>query len=130
MEPRSENEMYRVRAILMRQGWRLNVPHVGEVVVRRLTQATSAARNLIAEKTEADPDSVHVQLDTDLGEPLQSAKREAVEAALTARRAQERSSQAHKNLVKSLQNSGISGADISLILGVSRQRVSQLAAEA
>ncbi|MCH0540377.1 hypothetical protein I3F58_12515 [Streptomyces sp. MUM 203J] len=129
MELASENRIYRVQATLTGRGWRLDIPESGEVWVRRLTQAMSTARDFIAERTESDPSSVNVQLDIDLGTPLQGDKKNVVEAALEARRAQEKSSQAHKKLVRDLKKSGISGAEIALILGISRQRISQIMAE-
>ncbi|MDT9683258.1 hypothetical protein RND61_14425 [Streptomyces sp. TRM76323] len=121
--------MHRVRAKRQRDGWVLRIAGTDEVWTRRLTEAVAAARSLISAATGTPAGEINVQVDVELEEPLQSRKREAVQAILDARRAQEKASQAYREVARSLQESGVSGAEIALILNVSRQRVSQLLSE-
>jgi DNA-directed RNA polymerase specialized sigma24 family protein len=126
----ANNGMHRVRAKRQRDGWVLRIAAgPDEVWVRRLTEAVAAARSLISAESGTPAGEINVQIDIDLGEPLQSRKREAVQAILDARRAQEKASQAYREVARKLQDSGVSGAEIALILNVSRQRVSQLLSE-
>ncbi|MEV0982604.1 hypothetical protein [Streptomyces sp. NPDC049915] len=128
-DERSNAEMYRVRAKRQRGGWVLQIADTDEVWIRRLTEAVAAARSRISEGTNIPPGEINIQVDIQLDEPLQSRKREAVQAILQARRAQEQAARAYRDVARSLQESGVSGAEIALILDVSRQRVSQLLAE-
>ncbi|GGW51522.1 hypothetical protein [Streptomyces xantholiticus] len=121
--------MHRVRAKRQRDGWVLQIAGTDEVWIRRLTEAAAAARSRIAEATDVPSGEVNIQVDIHLDEPLQSRKREAVQAILDARRAQEKAARAYRDVARSLQESGVSGAEIALILDISRQRVSQLLAD-
>ncbi|WP_432068627.1 hypothetical protein [Streptomyces sp. C10-9-1] len=124
----SSDGMYRFRAKRQRDGWILRIAGTEEVWIRRLTEASEAARSLISAATGIPTAQINVQIDVELDEPLQSRKKEAVQAIVDARHAQERASRAYREVARSLQASGASGAEIALILDVSRQRVSQLLA--
>lgn len=128
-DERVNREMHRVRAKRQRDGWVLQIVGTDEVWIRRLTEAAAAARSRISEATGIPLGEINVQVDIHLDEPLQRRKREAVQAILDARRAQEKAARAYRDVARSLQESGASGAEIALILGVSRQRVSQLLAD-
>ncbi|MEV5194714.1 hypothetical protein AB0K86_19655 [Streptomyces clavifer] len=122
-------KMHRVRAHQAAQGWRLEIIDGGEVWVQRLTDAMKATRALIATEHPTEKDAIHVQLDVELAEPFKTEFKNAVNLTLEARRAQEAASEAYRRVAANLHATGITGADISLILGVSRQRVSQLLAK-
>ncbi|KMS72137.1 hypothetical protein ACH49_23995 [Streptomyces leeuwenhoekii] len=107
----------------------MQIAGTDEIWIRRLTEAGAAARSRISEGTDIPLGEIDIQIDIHLDEPLQSRKKEAVQAVLDARRAQERAARAYRDVARSLQESGATGAEIALILDVSRQRVSQLLAE-
>ncbi len=118
--------MYRVYASRQDQGWQLSLPGIGDIWVRRLTDAVNAATSFIAERKGISRDQVGTQLSVELSADLEPERRASTEAHLKAKRAQDEAALAYRKLAKRLQESGISGAEIALILGVSRQRVSQL----
>ncbi|WP_157840605.1 hypothetical protein [Streptomyces leeuwenhoekii] len=128
-DERANRKMHRVRAKRQRDGWVLQIAGTDEIWIRRLTEAGAAARSRISEGTDIPLGEIDIQIDIHLDEPLQSRKKEAVQAVLDARRAQERAARAYRDVARSLQESGATGAEIALILDVSRQRVSQLLAE-
>ncbi|MFJ3099049.1 hypothetical protein [Streptomyces hydrogenans] len=122
--------MYRVRAMQLVGGWQLEIPDMGSLWVRRLTDSTTASRNFIADLVGSSPDLINVQLDIQLNAKLETEKKASVDAHLQAQKAQENAARAYRSLACNLKGSGMSGAEIAVILGVSRQRVAQLLAEA
>ncbi|MFK0226646.1 hypothetical protein ACIQUL_12865 [Streptomyces sp. NPDC090303] len=120
------SKMYRVTAIQLNEGWQLSIPEAGEIWVRRLTESTTAARNFIADRVEAAPGLINIQMDIRLNDELEPEKKASVNAQLQSQKAQEHAARTYRSLARNLSNSGMSGAEIAMILGVSRQRVAQL----
>ncbi|MGW5003093.1 hypothetical protein ACWEP8_36180 [Streptomyces hydrogenans] len=123
------SRMYRVRAMQLDEGWQLSIPEVGSLWVRRLTESTTASRNFIADRIKTSTDLISVQLDIQLNARLEPEKKASVDAHLQAQKAQEKAARAYRSLASNLKKSGMSGAEIAVILGVSRQRVAQLLSE-
>ncbi|WP_326611972.1 hypothetical protein OG949_23435 [Streptomyces scopuliridis] len=124
-----EGKMYRARALRREQGWQVEVPDIGNVWVNNLNVASEAARELIAAQTGCGAASIHIQVAALLDEDLQKATKSAIQAVLDARRAQEKAAASYRQVARKLKDSGITGGDIAIVLGVSPQRVSQLLKE-
>ncbi|OII65430.1 hypothetical protein BJP40_16865 [Streptomyces sp. CC53] len=126
------HELTRAQATWRGQGWQVEVAGVDTFWVRRLSEVPDATRDLLAvpDRGEAPWEAVSLQVSTRLEGALGEKTRSAIEAVLEARRAQERAAVLYRRTALSLQESGMSGADIAQVLGVSRQRVSQLLKEA
>lgn len=122
--------MYRVVAQRHGKWWVLIVPAVPGAVsqARRLDQVDWWIRDAIALVLEVPEDSFDIEVDVQLPKDelaeLRTLKAEQAEAA----RLQESSSERTKTLIGQLEAEGLTRRDIGRVLGVSHQRVSQLAA--
>lgn len=100
--------------------------------VRRLDQAEAMIREVIALMLEVPEDSFDVVVEPDLASL--GGVREAVEAALVEREranaAQEAASSAMRHAVSEIRASGYTSRDAGMLLGVSNQRISQIARQA
>lgn len=120
---------YTVRAVRSQDWWGLTVPELPGVVsqVRSLTQAEEYAREAIAWIAQIPSDSFAVQVVPQLPEDLAEKVQEARTASVEAETAAARSSALSRAVVTELAKAGLSGRESALILGLSQQRVSQLA---
>lgn len=104
--------------------WRIDVPEFGGTWCRRLTEVPSAVAAMAAEAGRAvTPEQVRVTLSGELGALVTGAR----DAVRRAERAQREAARASRELVRELLADGCSQADVAVVLGVSNQRVSQLA---
>jgi predicted RNase H-like HicB family nuclease len=123
---------YTVNAVPAEGWWGLTVPDAPGAVsqVRSLSSAEEYVREAISFVTGATPDSFAVvvvpQLPDDLAEHVSQAKRAAAEAVA----AQADAAALARGVVSELAAAGFNGRETAAILGVSKQRVSQLAASA
>lgn len=122
---------YTVTARRWERGWELHVAdEAGELVgvtqSRTLARASvdTTVRDYIALDGLPDPEAIDVvvELDGELGERARRTRRQVREAEDALRVAAEQS----RRLARDLKTSGLSGADVATVLGVSPQRVSQL----
>ena len=127
--PESHTESYPVtyEVTATREGswWVLDVEGVGVTQCRRLTEARAQVLGLVEAVTDADvPEEtrVEVHLEDELGEAVNDARESVRAAAVEQARAAERSRAAVRQLV----DAGLPQSDIAVVLGVSKQRVSQL----
>lgn len=109
--------------------WVVRIEGVGVTQGRNLAEAKVMAADLVVAMLDVEPAQVTVELDVDLphglGEAVTAARHSIAEAASAQRRAAEQS----RALVRALRgDAGMTGKDIAAVLGVSEQRVSQLAA--
>ena len=110
-------------------GWELHVEGVGVTQVRTLEYAKRQVCDLVETLTEARPDEGAVNLVLDVGvlgdrlEDVRALTREATDL-------QRRAALASRQLVADLRAAHLSNADIAMVLGISRGRVSQLMADA
>ncbi len=115
---------YTVRAKRWEHGWELHIDGVGVTQSHGLSDAANMAASYITMMTGVAPDSVAVVPEVGDGLDEQTAKaREAVKAADEAQR---RAAAQSRQVAHLLSRRGLSGRDISAVLGVSPQRVSQL----
>lgn len=117
---------YRVRAKRWAHGWELHIEDVGVTQSHTLRDAEEMVRDYIALDTGMAPDAFDVEITPEIGGELgkrTAAARRAVADAEEARRAAAAQS---RDAARQLQDAGLSGRDIAVVLQVSPQRVSQL----
>lgn len=110
-------------------GWEIYVDGVGVTQVRILEHAKRQACDLIETMTDERPGEEDVEVRLDMGD---FDERAAAAREMTARaaEAQREAAVATRQVVADLRREGLSVSDIATILGVTRGRVSQLAAGA
>jgi hypothetical protein len=117
---------YTVRAKRWERGWELHIDGVGVTQSHGLADAEGMARSYIAMMTEAAPDSFTVAIVPQVGNGLDEAATAAREATRRAEEAQREAAAKSRKVAHGLHERGLTGRDISAVLGVSPQRVSQL----
>jgi len=120
---------YRVMALRDERWWLLRVPELDVVTqTRRLARAERTARDLIATWLGADPESFDVEVVPAVGdEVIDRLIGEAVEARAVAARQSSRASALTDQVVQRLVAKGVPMRDVGEMLGISHQRVAQLA---
>jgi predicted XRE-type DNA-binding protein len=119
-------KIYNVHAKRWERGWELHIPDVGVTQSHGLWDAEAMARDYIEMRTEADPASFEVCVVPQIGGGLDEAAVKAREAVHQAEEAQRAAATQSRSVARRLSQQGLSGRDISKVLGVSPQRVSQL----
>lgn len=118
---------YKVTAKRWARGWELHIDGVGVTQSHTLTGAEEMVRDYIALDKNVPSDSFNVEIvvtiDANVDPVVMDARRAVIEAAALQRRAAEQS----REVVALLKKEGLSGREIATVLGVSPQRVSQLA---
>jgi predicted XRE-type DNA-binding protein len=117
---------YTVRAKRWARGWELHIDGVGVTQSHGLTDADTMARSYIAMETETSPDSFDLTIVPEVGEGLDEAANAAREATRRAEEALRDAAAEARQVAQRLSKKGLTGRDISAVLGVSPQRVSQL----
>lgn len=122
--------MYTIRAARSEGWWILTAPQVPGVVsqVRSLAHAEEYAREAISFVLDVPENSFDVTIDpvlpADLSRRVRRARKSVAEAERLRREAAALSSDAVREL---LSTGGLKGREAAIVLGVSPQRVSQLA---
>lgn len=122
-------------AELTRNGrwWHVYVPEVDQVTqARTLAEADEMARDLIVLVEEdrgvsLDPATIELHRNVQLPETVTNHLRQADELREQARQTQQAARDEQADAVRELRKSGISLRDAGAALGLSHQRVSQLA---
>lgn len=120
---------YQVSAQRIKRGWILSVPEVPGAVsqVRSLAQAEAHAREAVSAVLEVEPASFELELKPQINQHLLSRIEEVREATEHAEQLQRDAAAESRAVVKALAaDEGLSGGDISALLHVSGQRISQL----
>lgn len=122
---------YTVHAVRSEGWWGLTVPEVPGAVsqVRSLASAAEYVREAIAFVAGVAPDSFAVEVVPQLPGTLAEEVAAARSAAAAAEQAQAAASSLTRDVVTKLAAAGYNGRETAVILGVSKQRVSQLAGE-
>ncbi len=110
-------------------GWELEIDGLGVTQSRTLRDAEAMIRDYIALDTGLPPDAFDVDLVLDLN-GLETDVERAKAHLKKAEKAQREAAARSRAVVRRLKDVGLSGNDIATILGVSPQRVSQLAGRA
>jgi predicted XRE-type DNA-binding protein len=124
----SERETYQVVAHRWEHGWELHIDGVGVTQSRSLSEAETMVRHYIALDLDAPEDSFEVSITPEIGDGIDEEMRFARDAA---RRADEMTREAavrSRKAARHMRDFGLSGGDIAAVLGISKQRVSQLLA--
>lgn len=123
--------IYTVHAVRNQGWWGLTVPELPGAVsqVRSLASAQEYVREAIAFVAGVDPDSFVVDVVPQLPGTLAEDVARARSAALAAEKAQAEASSLTRDVVGRLAAAGYNGRETAVILGLSKQRVSQLAGQ-
>lgn len=116
---------YTVTATRENNWWVLDVEGVGVTQCHRLTEARDQVLGLVEAVTDADvPAETRVEIH--LAGDLDEAIRDAAESVRAAVREQARAAALSRAAVRKLLDAGLPQSDVAVVLGVSKQRVSQL----
>jgi predicted XRE-type DNA-binding protein len=118
---------YEVVAKRWRRGWELHVAGVGVTQSRSLADAGEVARDFIASDLDIDDNSFAVRVTPEVGDGVDQKVEQTREQINAAALAQTRAAESSRALVNELKGLGLSGKDMAAVLGITPQRVSQLA---
>jgi len=118
---------YDVTATRERRWWVLDCGRFGSTQARNLTSAPDEAKDLIAVMLEISPVHVVIDLKVHVSDLLDSLVAEARSGVERLQRDQHEVAARSRAAVQGLLAAGLSGADAARVLGISSQRVSQLA---
>lgn len=107
--------------------WVVDVEGVGVTQGRNLKDAQVMAADLVSIKLQVPIESFAVILTAVLDPDIERAIAEAKAATAEAEAKQREAAAKSRKAVKRLKRSGLTGVDTATVLGVSAQRVSQLA---
>lgn len=118
-------DLPRITAQRVRNGWALHMHGLETVIVSGLSGAAERAQESM-EAAGVPGAERGVQLSVDLGSELNADVKRAIQATVDAQKAQMVAAAQLRRTAEKLKREGLSGRDISHVLGVSPQRVSQL----
>jgi predicted RNase H-like HicB family nuclease len=120
------------RAVTERDGswWAIRVPELRGVYsqARRLADVEAMARDAIALVNEVAPDSFDIKVEPVLDDEATRLVEQARAGRVDAERAARRASEQLRAAVDRLVSAGLTVRDIAHLLGLSHQRVAQVAA--
>lgn len=117
---------YTVHAKRWKHGWELHIDGLGVTQSRSLRDAPKMVRDYIKLDTGTDPGASGVEIIPEVGAGLEVEARAAREAVATAGKAQRAAAARSRSVARKLKDAGLTGRDISALLNISPQRVSQL----
>jgi DNA-directed RNA polymerase specialized sigma subunit len=118
---------YEVVARRWRGGWELHITGVGVTQSRNLADAGAMVRDYISLDLDVPEDSFDVRITPEVGNGVDQKIKQTQEEIDAAARAQRRAAESSRALVGELRGLGLSGKDMAAVLGITPQRVSQLA---
>ncbi len=127
-----DHTLYEVRATRSGDWWAIDVPGLlgAHTQARRLDQVEHMAREVISLLVDVPEDSFDVRVQAELDDEWARLLRETREARTAADEASERAQRLVRKAVVTLQGAGLSTREVGQLLGVTHQRVQQLAAQA
>lgn len=120
-------ETYDVVARRWRRGWELHIAGVSVTQSRSLADAEDMARDYIALDLDVPEDSFEVRIVPEVGGTVDQKVKQTREAITAAAQAQRKAAETSRALVGELKELGLTGKDMAVVLGITPQRVSQLA---
>lgn len=120
-------ETYQVVAKRWRRGWELHITGVGVTQSRSLADAGAMARDYIAQDLDVPEDSFDIRIVPEVGNGTDQKVEQTQKEIDAAAQAQRRAAESSRALVGELKGLGLSGKDMAVVLGITPQRVSQLA---
>lgn len=121
---------YTATASRWERGWEIDVHGVGVTAARKLNEATYMATDYIEIMTGEAANTFRVELRVQLGGDLDAEVTAVRTATSEAQRAQEHAARQSRQLARQLKDSGLTGAEVATVLGVTPGRVSQLLTDA
>lgn len=122
-----EVSTYTVKAQRSGKYWHLEVPEIDRSTqARHLGEVDTMSRELISIITDEAEDTIDLNVEIEIGDEAKKARRAAEELQLEASQKRARAAEKNREVARILQSQGMPIRDIATILGVSRQRVSQL----
>ena len=118
---------YDVLAKRWRRGWELHITGVGVTQSRSLADAETMARDYIALDLDVPEDSFDVRITAEVGGGVDERVKRTRDEIRAAAQAQSKAAESSRVLVSELKQLGLSGKDMAVVLGITPQRVSQLA---
>ena len=118
---------YEVLAKRWRRGWELHINGIGVTQSRSLAEAEEMARDYVALALDVPEDSFEVRVTPEVGGGVDEKVKRTREEIRAAARAQSKAAESSRALVSELRELGLSGKDTAAVLGITPQRVSQLA---
>ncbi|MEU0761321.1 hypothetical protein ABZ351_16800 [Streptomyces microflavus] len=118
-------DLPRITAQRVHKGWALHMHGLETLIVSGLGGAAERAREFMEAAGMSDAER-GVQFSVDLGAELNADVKKAIQATVDAQKAQMAAAAQLRRTAEKLRREGLSGRDISHVLGVSPQRVSQL----
>lgn len=107
--------------------WVVDVEGVGVTQGRSLSEARDMAADLVVAVHDVPADDVDIDLVVELPGGLTGRVREARKQSADAERVQRQAAEQLRHAVVELRKTGLTGRDVADVLGVSPQRISQLA---
>ncbi len=118
---------YEVVAKRWRRGWELHVTGIGVTQSRSLADAEAMVRDYVSLDLDVPEDSFDVRITPEVGNGVDQKVKQIQEEVDAAAQAQRRAAEGSRALVSELKGLGLSGKDMAAVLGITPQRVSQLA---
>lgn len=106
--------------------WELHIDGVGVTQSRTLLSAERTVRDYLLLDDRCDAMTATVELRAELDGSLAAEAEAARQAVRDVEQARTAAAARSRDVARRLRASGLSGADIAVVLGVSTQRVSQL----
>ncbi len=100
---------------------------LGVSQARRLNKVPKIARRLISELLDSDADDIEVEVRVSMPDELESAVEKAREAATAEDEARTAAARARRDAAAALLNANMTMREAGQVLGVSHQRIKQLA---
>lgn len=107
--------------------WVVDVDGVGVTQGRSLAEARTMAADLVVAVREVDPAAVVVDMEIALPAGLDVKVKRAKKSRQQLEDLQRQVGDLGRGVVEGLRGAGLSGKDVAVVLGISEQRVSQLA---
>lgn len=123
---------YDVKASRSGDWWAIDVPALlgAHTQARRLDRVEHMAREVISLLVDVPEDSFDVRIQAELDDEWARLLRETREARIAADEASERAQRLVRTAIVTLQGAGLTTREVGQLLGVTHQRVQQLAADA
>lgn len=119
---------YTVRAKRWAHGWELHIDGEGVTQARSLAAAERQVRDYLSLLRDLNDDAaLDIVIIPELGGAIARDVRKARQAVAELASRQRKTAEMSRAAVQKLRKAGLSGAEIAAVLGVSPQRVSQLA---
>jgi hypothetical protein len=119
-------DTYCVTAKRWEKGWELHIEGVGATQARKLREAETMARDLIARREDLNSQSFGLVWRFELGDELDAEVKDARAAVADVETAQRDAAAKSRKVAARLKAAGLAGNEVAKVLGVSPQRVSQL----